>query len=99
MLPTSRTPGDVDPLPHFDVSTRDVEGFFDELHAFHEAFRPCFERSEPRDHFFRYMVGQFSSLERKSIEPIALQGGASTTALNISSFRKSFDRGCLCRST
>jgi SRSO17 transposase len=78
MLPTSRTPGAVYPLPHFDVSACDVEGFFDELHAFHEAFRPCFERSEPRDHFFRYMVGQFSSLERKSIEPIALQGGASS---------------------
>jgi SRSO17 transposase len=29
-------------------------------------------RSESRGHFFRYMVGQFSELERKSIEPIAL---------------------------
>ena len=45
----------------------------DELHGFHTAFRDCFARSEPRDHFFHYMVGQFSALDRKSIEPIALQ--------------------------
>ena len=37
----------------------------------------CFARSEPRAHFFDYMVGQFSKLERKSIEPMALdvEGG------------------------
>jgi|RhiMetdeSRZDD1v2_1073273.scaffolds.fasta_scaffold134243_5 hypothetical protein len=28
--------------------------------------------SEPRVHFFRYMVGQFGTLERKPMEPIAL---------------------------
>jgi SRSO17 transposase len=78
MLPTCRTPGDGYPLPQCDVSVRDVAGFFDELRAFHATFRTCVGRSEPRDHFFRYMVGQFSTLERKSIEPIALQGGASS---------------------
>ena len=40
--------------------------------AFHDNFRDCFSRSESRDHFYNYMVGQFSTLERKSIEPIAL---------------------------
>ncbi|MBW2095052.1 MAG: IS701 family transposase [Deltaproteobacteria bacterium] len=35
-------------------------------------FSDCFLRSESRQHFFNYMVGQFSDLERKSIEPIAL---------------------------
>src|SRR5262245_39033916 len=78
MLPQCRTPDDVYTLPQFDVSAHEVEGFLDELRAFHAAFRPCFKRSEPRNHFFRYMVGQFSTLERKSIEPIALQGGASS---------------------
>ncbi len=78
MLPQCRTPGDVYALPHFDVNAGEVEGFLDELHAFHAAFRECFGRSEPRDHFFRYMVGQFSPLERKSIEPLALQGNASS---------------------
>jgi len=45
----------------------------DELRGFHTAFRACFARQEPRDQFFNYMVGQFSPLERKSIEPMALQ--------------------------
>jgi len=37
----------------------------------------CYTRSEPRAHFFDYMVGQFSHLDRKSIEPMALhvEGG------------------------
>jgi SRSO17 transposase len=78
MLPTCRTPEDIYKLPQFDVSASEVEGFLDELRAFHAAFRECFGRSEPRDHFFRYMVGQFSTLERKSIEPIALQVDASS---------------------
>src|SRR5215471_7890579 len=37
------------------------------------ACRTCFTRQEPRDQFFTSMVGQFSTVERKSIEPIALQ--------------------------
>src|SRR5207253_10569010 len=45
----------------------------EELWAFQSAFHDCFPRSEPRAHFFDYMVGQFSKLERKSIEPMALQ--------------------------
>jgi len=43
-----------------------------ELNGFHEQFADCFHRSESREHFFNYMAGQFSELERKSIEPIAL---------------------------
>jgi SRSO17 transposase len=73
MLPACRTEGDVFTIPQFTLDPRDVEGFMDELHGFHTAFRDCFARREPRDHFFHYMVGQFSELERKSIEPIALQ--------------------------
>ena len=43
-----------------------------ELSGFHEQFADCFQRSESREHFFNYMSGQFSPIERKSIEPIAL---------------------------
>jgi SRSO17 transposase len=50
-----------------------VEGFLEELWEFQSAFHDCFARSEPRAHFFDYMVGQCSKLERKSIEPMALQ--------------------------
>jgi SRSO17 transposase len=73
MLPACRTAGDGFAIPQFTLDPSDVEGFLDELHGFHTAFLGCFARSEPRDHFFHYMVGQFSELDRKSIEPMALR--------------------------
>ena len=73
MLPVGRTEGEGFSIPTFDVVPSDVEGFMDELQAFQSALHDCFVRSEPRAHFFAYMVGQFSKLERKSIEPMALQ--------------------------
>ena len=71
MLPESRTQdGGFAILSLRDSFTpRDVEEFLDELQAFHDHFRSCFSRSEPRGHFFNYMVGQCSELERKSINP------------------------------
>ena len=72
MLPAHRTEGEVFSIPQFDLTPRDVDGFFDALQTFHAQCRGCFSRSEPREHFFNYMVGQFSALERKSIEPMAL---------------------------
>ena len=73
MLPESRTPDEGFALPRFELTPRDVEGFLDELQTFHDHFRSCFSRSEPRGHFFNSMVGQCSELERKSIEPMALE--------------------------
>jgi SRSO17 transposase len=73
MLPACRTAGEGFTIPTFDVVPSDVEGFMEELWEFQSAFHDCFARSEPRAHFFDYMVGQFSKLERKSIEPMALQ--------------------------
>ena len=73
MLPEGRTQDDLFSLPTFDVLPSDVEGFMDELRTFQSTFHDCFTRSEPREHFFDYMVGQFSALERKSIEPMALK--------------------------
>ena len=64
MLPTCRTAGDGYTLPRFDIEPGEIAGCLDELRAFHTAFRECFGRSEPREHFFRYMVGQVSVLER-----------------------------------
>jgi SRSO17 transposase len=78
MLPFCRTPGDVYAIPQFDVTSRDVHGFLEELREFHALFQDCFVRSEPREHCWRSMVGQFSALERKSIEPIALQTAATS---------------------
>jgi SRSO17 transposase len=78
MLPTCRTPGEGFAIPTFDVVRSDVEGFMEELWEFQSAFHDCFARSESRAHFFDYMVGQLSPLERKSIEPMALHIEGST---------------------
>jgi len=71
MLPACRTAGDGFIIPPFDLHPHDVTGFIEELHEFQALFHDCFPRSEPRAHFFDYMVGQLSQLERKSIEPMA----------------------------
>jgi SRSO17 transposase len=73
MLPACRTESEGFAIPPFDVVPSDVEGFMEELWEFQTTFHDCFARSEPRAHFFDYMVGQLSQLERKSIEPMALQ--------------------------
>src|SRR5438552_13813633 len=73
MLPACRTEGEGFAIPTFDVVPSDVEGFLDELQEFQSAFHDGVPRSAPRAHFFDYRVGQFSKLERKSIEPMALQ--------------------------
>jgi SRSO17 transposase len=77
MLPACRTASAAYAIPTFDIIPSDVEGFLEELWEFQAAFHDCFARSEPRAHFFDYMVGQLSPLERKSIEPMALhvEGG------------------------
>ena len=78
MLPACRTNGEGFTIPTFDLVPSDVEGFIDALWEFQSAFHDCFTRSEPRAHFFDYMVGQCSKLERKSIEPMALQVAGGT---------------------
>jgi len=45
------------------------------LKGFLGRFSDCFNRSEPREHLETYVRGQISSLERKSIEPMALEAG------------------------
>ncbi len=72
MLPAIRCNDHLYSVPKFDLGKGDVKDFMNELSGFHEQFADCFQRSESREHFFKYMVGQFSPLERKSIEPIAL---------------------------
>jgi SRSO17 transposase len=78
MLPACRTPDATFAIPTFDVLPSDVEGFVEELWAFQSVFHDCFARSESRAHFFDYMVGQLSQLERKSIEPMALHVAGGT---------------------
>ena len=72
MLPAIRRDEYLYSVPKFDLGKGDIKYFMNELSGFHEQFADCFQRSESRDHFYKYMAGQFSPLERKSIEPIAL---------------------------
>jgi SRSO17 transposase len=78
LLPACRAAGEGFAIPSFDVVPRDVEGFMEELWAFQSVLHDCFARSEPRAYFLDYMGGQFSRLERKSIEPMALHVEGST---------------------
>jgi len=71
-LPESRQNGYLYEIPEYLVEKREVEGFVHELTVFHRKFAACFVRSEPRDSFYQDLVGQLSSVERKSIEPIAV---------------------------
>ena len=72
MLPECRKDEYLYTIPECRIIVPDVEAFVDELKRFHEQFSGCFVRSEPRENFYHYMVGQLSHLERKSIEPIAV---------------------------
>jgi len=71
MLPEIRQSDYLYAVPQFELDRGDVRDLALELKGFHEHFADCFQRSESRDNFYRYMTGQFSQLERKSIEPIA----------------------------
>ena len=72
MLPVIRSDEHLYVVPKFDLGKDDIKIFMHELKGFHEQFHDCFQRSESREHFLTYMAGQFGSLERKSMEPIAL---------------------------
>ena len=72
MLPETRCEEYLYSVPKFEIVKDDIENFNYELKGFHEQFADCFQRSESRGHFIKYMAGQFSPIERKSIEPIAL---------------------------
>jgi hypothetical protein len=72
MLPESRQNGYLYEIPQYMVEKREVVGFVHELNVFHRKFADCFVRSDPRDSFYQDLVGQLSSVERKAIEPIAV---------------------------
>src|SRR4030042_3359481 len=73
MLASFRIEGDVYSIPRFDIERTDIEGFINELKVFHGKFKDCFYRVETKEKAFHYMVGQFSRLEKKNIESMALE--------------------------
>jgi SRSO17 transposase len=76
-MPSSNqtVPGDFFDIPKLSAQISGVEEFRDELYGFQREFQDCFLRSEPRKNFFLYLSGLLSNLERKSIEPLALETG------------------------
>ncbi len=72
MLPECRLNEYLYPVPPFAVEKDNVEDFADELRKYHGEFSDCFVRSEPRKHFFDYMAGRLSHIERKSVEAVAV---------------------------
>jgi SRSO17 transposase len=73
MLPRCRCLDEPYPVPKFSLVEQDVKALAPQLREFLTEFEDCFSRSEPRENLHRYLVGQFSQIERKSIEPIALR--------------------------
>jgi SRSO17 transposase len=51
------------------------------LREYLSRFDDCFVRKDTRSHFPIYVRGQLSNLERKSVEPIALEAGVSVRTL------------------
>lgn len=58
--------------PPMDLDEQDIEKLSDEFERFHQLFRPAFCRIEQIDLSRCYLQGLMSSIERKSVEPIAL---------------------------
>src|SRR3990172_632591 len=72
MVPENRVCDGSFPIPKLLIDKDDIEHFMEAFKGFHSQFADCFSREEPRENFHMYMAGQMSPLERKSIEPIAL---------------------------
>jgi len=78
----SRRPPASGRKPSDKMTVRDVILSGDELLAFHRQFQGLFQRREQRIWSLRYLCGQLSNLERKTIEPIVLaQSGADPNAI------------------
>jgi len=68
--------------PSEKMSVWDVNLSADELLAFHRQFEAMLKRREQRNWSLRYLCGQLSNLERKTIEPMVLaQIGADPNAI------------------
>ena len=57
------------------MEIKDIKAIGRKLKKFLSRFDDCFGRSEPRANLETIIEGQLSTLERKSLEPIALAAG------------------------
>ena len=63
------------------MKTTDLKGIRHNLDVFLREFDDCIKTVNSRDHFRTYTGGQLSDLERKSVEPIALEAGVPPRSL------------------
>jgi SRSO17 transposase len=63
---------DIKSLPPFDLQEKDIEQLDDEFKQFHSLFSPAYKRIEQEELSCFYLQGLMSSIERKSMEPIAI---------------------------
>ena len=63
----------VDPEDPMDKAM--LDGLASELSEYTKRFDACFQSTPSRDHLTAYVRGQIGPLQRKSVEPIALQSG------------------------
>ena len=63
------------------MEVKDIKAIGRTLKPFLSQFDDCFGRSEPRSNLETIVRGQLSSLERKSLEPIALAAGVAPRTL------------------
>jgi SRSO17 transposase len=62
-------------MEHDMVKATEVQDLRRRIGRFARGFEDCFARRPTHGHFRTYLEGQTSALERKSIEPMALQAG------------------------
>lgn len=63
------------------MTAEQIAGLAPAFTAFVSSFRPCFARGDTFEHLGTYCRGLISDLPRKSVEPMALAGGAAVRTL------------------
>ncbi len=63
---------DLKSLPPFDLQEADIERLSDEFKEFHPLFLSAYKRVEQEELGAIYLQGLMSPIERKSMEPIAI---------------------------
>ena len=63
------------------MDVAEIRGLKSKLLKYLKDYRDCFGRSDTRGHLTTYVNGQLSTLDRKSVEPIALAAGVAPRTL------------------
>ena len=75
-------------IPDIDIDDNYMKELSTELESFHKRYSGCYSRKEQELHGMVYFSGLFSSLPRKSIEPIALTLSPNESVRGLQKFMK-----------